>query len=274
MTKNYVVVGNPIEQSKSPLIHSLFAEQTGEDIYYTKQLVDEGNFEKFADAFFANADNHGMNITMPFKGDAFSYADSLSSTAELAGAVNTLVKQSNGMILGENTDGLGLVSHIKEYLGWELKSKSILVLGAGGAVRGVLLPLLNAQPKHVRIANRTESKAKTLAEKFDKFGSIDASSFSALAGLKPFDMIINGTSTGLTGDVPPIPTSLIDENTHVYDMVYSSNLTPFLAFAKKYGATHLSDGLGMLVGQAAISFNLWRGIMPDVSIVMKKIKSI
>lgn len=274
MKKNYLVVGNPIEQSKSPLIHTLFAKHTQQDMHYSKALVKIGEFDLFAKQFFSDQNNHGMNITMPFKGDAFDFAQVLTPNAQLAGAVNTLIKQDDNTILGENTDGIGLMSHIKDFLKWEIKNKNVLVLGAGGAVRGILLPLLNENPKDVLVVNRTESKAQDLVTIFKGHGAIHAGGFDTLKDLNtPFDIIINGTSTGLTGDIPPVPKMLINEKTCIYDMVYAKEPTPFMHYAKQCKAQNISDGLGMLVGQAAISFTLWRGVMPDVGKVMQALSS-
>ncbi|MDO6747542.1 shikimate dehydrogenase [Gilvimarinus sp. 1_MG-2023] len=261
MTDSYAVFGNPIAQSKSPVIHRQFCDQTGEDMSYTKQLVDEGQFKQAADDFFA-AGGCGLNITSPFKLDAFSYADHLTARAERAGAVNLLIKEPDGKLLGDNSDGIGMVNDMLN-LGWEIAGKRILMLGAGGAVRGVLQPLLNQEPESITIANRTLAKAEDLAQGFHDLGNLKTSSFSDLAG-KQFDLIINGTSASLRGDLPPLPDGLITDHTACYDMTYAAEPTVFLTWAQHQKAAQLADGLGMLVGQAAESFYAWRHIRPEV----------
>lgn len=261
MTDSYAVFGNPIAQSKSPLIHRQFCEQTGEDMSYTKQLVPEGQFKEAADAFFASG-GRGLNVTAPFKLDAFTYADHLTPRAQRAGAVNLLIKESDGRILGDNSDGIGMVNDILN-LGWEIAQKRVLILGAGGAVRGVLQPLLNQEPEQVTIANRTASKAEELAQDFHDLGSLKGCGFGDLAG-QHFDLIINGTSASLRGELPPLPEGLVTCESACYDMTYAAEPTVFLAWAEQQGATKLADGLGMLVGQAAESFYAWRHIRPEV----------
>lgn len=274
MNEHYLVVGNPIAQSKSPQIHTAFAEQTGQALTYDKALVDTDGFAAFAKGFFGEKTHHGMNITMPFKGDAYNFADTLTDNARLAGAVNTLMKQQDGQILGENTDGLGLVWHMTKHLNWTLNEKNILVIGAGGAVRGVLLPLLKEQPQALHIVNRTASKASDLANLFSSHGNITGGGYDTLFDTcAPFDIIINATSTSLSGELPPVPNTVFTSNSCVYDMVYSSQPTPFMAHAKSLGAVHISDGLGMLAGQAAHSFKLWRNIMPDAGAVLSALRA-
>ena len=264
----YAVFGNPIAHSKSPEIHHAFAEQTKQELEYTKQLVDKDEFKLAADQFFSDG-GKGLNVTVPFKQEAFDYADVLTPRARAAGAVNTLAKQEDGAILGDNTDGEGMVSDMLERLHWTLKDKTILVVGAGGAVRGVLLPLLQAEPTNITIANRTASKAKQLAESFSDYGELYATDFHELQG-SSFDIVINGTSASLSGELPPVPISAFTEDTCVYDMVYDHALTPFLQYAHDQGVKreHLADGFGMLVGQAAESFHIWRGVKPDISPVI------
>ncbi len=261
MTDLYAVFGNPINHSKSPAIHRQFAEQTGQDMHYTKQLVSEGEFEKTAQDFFAQG-GKGLNITVPFKLNAFDFAQKRTPRAERAGAVNTLAVLSDGSILGDNTDGIGMV-HDMHNLGWEIQGKRILILGAGGAVRGILQPLLEEQPARVTIANRTISKAEELAKNFLDLGDIQAKSFEQLQG-DTFDIIINGTSASLQGELPPLPEKLLAANSSCYDMMYGAEPTIFLQWAKNHGAAHIADGLGMLIGQAAEAFYLWRQIRPEV----------
>lgn len=261
MTDQYAVFGNPINHSKSPNIHRQFAEQTGQDTHYSKQLVNEGEFNSSAEAFFAQG-GKGLNITVPFKLDAYHFAQILTPRAQRAGAVNTLALQNDGTILGDNTDGIGMV-HDMHNLGWELRDKRILVLGAGGAVRGVLQPLLAEHPQQVVIANRTFVKAEELEKQFHDLGNIQARSFEDLNG-QQFDIVINGTSASLSGDLPPLPANLLAINACCYDMMYGSEPTVFMQWAIQQGAVNVADGLGMLVGQAAEAFYIWRHIRPEV----------
>lgn len=271
MTDKYAVFGNPIEHSKSPQIHRQFAEQTGQDLSYSKQLVAEDGFEAAADAFFAEG-GKGLNITVPFKQDAYSYVARTTPRARRAGAVNTLSLEADGTVLGDTTDGVGLVSDIVGNLGWQVRHKKVLILGAGGAVRGVLEPLLEQQPQHIVIANRTVDKALQLAKGFAEFGYLLGCGFDML-GEQQFDLIINGTSAGLQGELPPLPDSLVDSSsaTACYDMLYGAEPTPFMQWATQRGAV-VSDGLGMLVGQAAESFALWRDVHPDTAPVIASLR--
>ena len=271
MTDKYAVFGNPIAHSKSPDIHRQFAEQTGQDLSYSKQLVAEDGFEAAANEFFANG-GRGLNITVPFKQDAYAYVARTTSRARRAGAVNTLTLEADGTILGDTTDGVGLVGDIVHNLGWEIRHKKVLILGAGGAVRGVLEPLLEQQPQHVVIANRTVDKALQLAKGFAELGYLLGCGFDML-GEQQFDLVINGTSASLQGDLPPLPDSLIDPGagTACYDMLYGAEPTPFMQWAAERGAL-VSDGLGMLVGQAAESFGLWRGVRPETAPVIANLR--
>lgn len=260
MTDQYTVFGNPIEHSKSPLIHSEFAKQTQQDMHYGKQLVELGKFAETARAFIQQG-GEGFNITVPFKEDAFNFVDERTARAEKAGAVNTIKVLANGKTLGDNTDGVGLVRDITQNLGWTIKDKVVLVLGAGGAVRGVLGPLLEQKPKQIIIANRTVAKAESLAELFTNDGNIQACAFADIPK-QAFDLIINGTSASLSGDLPPIPIECIDEQTCCYDMMYSKEPTIFLRWASNQGAEQTADGLGMLIEQAAEAFFIWRSVNP------------
>ncbi|TNF06785.1 MAG: shikimate dehydrogenase [Gammaproteobacteria bacterium] len=270
MTDLYAVFGNPIEHSKSPDIHAAFAAQTGQDMVYSKQLVALDGFSEAADAFFA-AGGKGLNITVPFKQDAYSYAARLTSRARHAGAVNTLALKEDGTLLGDNTDGAGMVHDILENLGWQVRGKKVLVLGAGGAVRGVLEPLLEQLPQHVVIANRTIDKALQLARGFAEMGYLLGCGFDMLEG-QQFDLVINGTSASLSGELPPLPDDLLTADGHCYDMMYAAQPTPFLIWARQHGARVVSDGLGMLVEQAAESFKLWRGVQPDTKLVISQLR--
>lgn len=264
---HYAVFGNPIEHSKSPEIHRNFAELTGEAVVYEKQLVDVDSFESAATAFFKTG--KGLNITVPFKLEAYSFAARLTERARRAGAVNTLAMQADGTILGDNTDGIGMVSDIVDNLGWIVENKKVLILGAGGAVRGILQPLLDQNPKALVIANRTVEKAKQLAKGFSELGSVEGCGFEHLSDFK-FDIVINGTSASLAGDLPPLPDTLLAKGACCYDMMYGAEPTVFMHWAKEHGATAVADGLGMLVGQAAESFKLWRGVKPEVQSVIEK----
>lgn len=266
----YAVFGNPIAHSKSPQIHGLFAQQTGETLEYQKQQVPESDFPLAVQQFFETG-GKGLNITVPFKLEAYDYADKLTERATNAGAVNTLMRMEDGTVLGDNTDGFGMVSDVTQNLGWQLADKRVLVLGAGGAVRGVLQPLLQENPRQLLIANRTLTKAQDLAAAFGRYGSIEACSFADLSGLT-FDVVINGTSASLGGDLPPLPQQLLADNAACYDMMYGAEPTVFLQWAQQQGCQHCADGLGMLVGQAAESFYLWRGVRPDTAPVIETLR--
>ncbi|WP_434673152.1 shikimate dehydrogenase [Pseudomonas sp. R1-15] len=265
----YVVMGNPIGHSKSPLIHRLFAEQTGQALDYTTLLAPLEDFAACAREFFR--EGRGANVTVPFKEDAFRLADSLTERAQRAGAVNTLSKQADGRLLGDNTDGAGLVRDLTVNAGFSLKNKRILLLGAGGAVRGALEPLLAEAPSSLIIANRTVEKAELLAELFADLGPVSASGFDWLR--EPVDLIINATSASLSGEVPPIAGSLIEPGkTFCYDMMYGKEPTSFCRWAEEHGAAVAMDGLGMLAEQAGEAFFLWRGVRPDTAPVLAELR--
>jgi len=261
----YRVFGNPIHQSKSPNIHKAFAQATDQHINYQAQLVKDDEFEETVKDFFAKG-GKGLNITVPFKQRAFAMAQVLSAAAKKAEAANTLYLNAQGQLVAENTDGMGLVRDICHNLKGQLAAKRILVLGAGGAVRGVLQPVLAQLPTQVVIANRTYSKACDLAALFTDIGPIQATPMAQLKG--PFDWIINGTSASLAGDIPPLPQGLITNTSRCYDMMYSAQTTVFNEWALNQGAQQADDGLGMLVEQAAQSFNLWRGVLPPTDEVL------
>jgi shikimate dehydrogenase len=267
MQEIYAVVGNPISHSKSPLIHTAFAQQTRQALIYDKRLWPQDAFASEAKAFFA-AGGAGLNITVPFKEDAFAFAQQHTLRAQQAGAVNTLKRLANGQILGDNTDGAGLVADLKR-LGWGIAGQKLLILGAGGAVRGILGPLLAESPAAITLANRTVAKALCLVELFAN-SPIEARSLDELAG--PYDLIINGISAGLHGEMPPLPDTIWHAQTKAYDMVYGQTRTPFLQLAAEHSVTQLADGLGMLVGQAAEAFYLWRGVMPAVEPVLAQLR--
>lgn len=271
MTDRYAVFGNPIKHSLSPLIHAEFARQTGRDISYQRQLVELGGFVAAAKAFFSTG-GKGLNITLPFKIEAHHFADQLSERARRAGAVNTLAVLGDEMILGDNTDGAGLSRDILVNQGWQITGKTLLLLGAGGAVRGVLEPLLRERPAKLVIANRTASKAEALAMEFADLGQVIGCGFEALAGLS-FDVIINGTSASLAGDLPPLPPGLVTAHSCCYDMMYAAKPTAFLQWANNQGVHRRADGLGMLVEQAAEAFHLWQSIRPVTVPVIAHIRA-
>ncbi len=268
----YAVFGNPVRHSKSPWIHAAFAEQTGQALRYRAVRVEAGGFAAAADAFFG-AGGRGLNVTVPFKTDACNYAAELTPRAQLAGAANTLARREDGSILGDNTDGIGLVRDMVANLGWQIRGRQALVLGAGGAVRGVLEPLLREQPASLLIANRTPEKAATLTEAFSELGSIESGGFDALQG-RQFDLVINGTSASLAGELPPLPAGLLNEKSCCYDMMYSADPTPFMRWAAQHTAWAVSDGLGMLVEQAAESFFLWRQQRPQTGPVLAELRTV
>ncbi|MFT5082508.1 MAG: shikimate dehydrogenase [Lentisphaeria bacterium] len=270
-TDHYAVFGNPIEHSKSPQIHAQFAAQVGHSIEYVKQLIELDCFNIAAADFFKRG-GLGLNITVPFKLDAYNFADSLTERARCAGAVNTLIKAADNTILGDNTDGTGLVADLVSNLAWPLRDKNIMIIGAGGAVRGVLLPLLNEAPASIVIANRTAEKAEKLAHVFKSYGLVRGCGLQEI-GADSYDIIINATSASLGGELPAVPSSLFSKQSRAYDMVYSKTLTPFLQLAKECGVQAISDGLGMLVGQAAESFKQWRHVEVNIEPVLKKLRS-
>ncbi|MGY0218581.1 shikimate dehydrogenase [Endozoicomonadaceae bacterium StTr2] len=265
----YAVMGNPIGHSKSPMIHSLFAEQTGQHLGYEAILAEEDGFDEAASCFFIEG-GKGLNITVPFKHQALGLAHQLTPRAEKAGAVNTL--WYNGEVMhGDNTDGIGLLTDLKQNNQVTIKDKRVLVLGAGGAVRGVLQPLLEEEPGELVIANRTQAKAEQLVAEFCEYKNIVALQFELLRG--HFDLIINGTSASLQGAAVPLPDSVVSENTVCYDMMYSAVETPFNRWARENGAGMQLDGLGMLVEQAAEAFYIWRGIRPQTQPVIEKVRT-
>lgn len=269
MTDQYYVIGNPIEHSKSPEIHRQFAGQTAQLITYERFLAPLGGFDTALDELISTG-ICGANITVPFKEDAFAYCDTKSVRAERAGAVNTLIID-NGKCFGDNTDGVGLINDLRHNHQIALKQKCVLVLGAGGAVRGILAPLLAHNPACVVVVNRTAQKAYSLARDFADLGHIAGCGFSDL-DTTPFDVIINGTSAGLTGDVPPVPARALRPLGVTYDMVYSREPTAFVQWGQRAGASIALDGLGMLVEQAAEAFYLWRAKRPDTRAVIQTLR--
>lgn len=266
----YAVIGNPIAHSKSPLIHRQFARQTGQDIEYHTILAEVDEFHNTVEQFAADG-GKGLNVTVPFKQDAWQYASNISERAQLAAAVNTLSFR-DGSCLGDNTDGIGLVRDLTGNLDLELAGRHILILGAGGAVRGVLGPLLHTGPAQIVVANRTVARAEELVPVFRDHGTIQACGLEEIPTKQPFDLIINGTAASLKGDVPAISEECIGEQTCVYDMMYGATATAFMQWASAHGAQQVFDGLGMLVEQAAESFYIWRQVRPQTQTVIRFIR--
>lgn len=257
----YAVFGSPIKHSKSPRIHQLFAEQTGQSLSYTAELVPADQFPQAVKTFFAQG-GCGLNCTVPLKELAWAYADNRTERAELSKAVNTLALQKDGSILGDNTDGIGLVTDLMSNHAIALKHKKILILGAGGASRGIIGPLLDQMPQLIVVANRTVEKALILAQEFSHKGEITGSGYVELAG-QSFDLIINATSASLSNELPPLADGLLVEQGSCYDLAYANDPTAFVRWAREQQASKSLDGLGMLIEQAAEAFSLWRGVRPD-----------
>jgi shikimate dehydrogenase len=266
----YAVFGNPIAHSKSPLIHAAFAVATGQDMRYEARLAPVDGFAGAVAAFVA-AGGKGANVTVPFKEEAFRLSTRLSERAARAGAVNTLAFR-DGEVFGDNTDGAGLVGDIGRNLGFALAGRRILLLGAGGASRGVIAPLLACAPAALHIANRTPGKAVDLAAAFADLAPVEAGDFAQLAG-KSFDLVINATSASLAGAALPLPAGLFAADSLAYDMMYGKGETPFLAQARVGGAARRADGLGMLVEQAAEAFAVWRGIRPQTAALLAELRA-
>lgn len=269
MTKvdQYAVFGHPIGHSKSPRIHGLFARQTGEAIAYQAEDVPAEEFVSRANRFFGEG-GRGLNCTIPLKELAWEYADSLGERARLAKAVNTLARQTDGSILGENTDGIGLLNDLTINNGIAVSRKNILILGAGGATRGIIPPLLEQQPTKLVIVNRTVERAKSIVDDFAGLGTLEAADYSSLRG-EAFDLVINATSASLSGQLPPLSPSLLADGGSCYDLAYANQATAFVEWGIANRAVHSLDGLGMLVEQAAEAFYIWRGIRPDTASVIQ-----
>lgn len=267
MTDQYAVFGYPIKHSKSPRIHALFAAQTGQAMHYRAEAVPP---ERFASALaaFAASGGKGLNCTVPLKELAWQSADHKTERAERAKAANTLKLGDDGRWLADNTDGIGLLRDLTVNLGLNLHGLSILLLGAGGASRGILQPLLAVQPQTLVIANRTVAKAETLAAEFADVGPISASGFDQLQG-QCFDLILNATAASLSGDLPPLPAGLLRDGGACYDLAYGQQPTAFVRWGERHAAALSVDGIGMLVEQAAEAFTLWRGIRPQTQPVIE-----
>ena len=266
--ERYGVMGYPVSHSRSPVIHRLFALQTGQQIQYELLQVAPEKLEQ-AVRQFQRTGGKGLNITVPHKSPVSRLCDQLSERASTAGAVNTLAFQDNE-IFGDNTDGIGLLRDLAVNLGINLEGASILVLGAGGATRGITGPLLEMLPKSLVIANRTLDKARVIADQFSSSGPITACRFDAVPVTEPYDLVINATSAGMKGKSVPYPRAAITENTFAYDLSYGLQPTPFSVWAREQGAARSVMGWGMLVEQAAESFHIWRGIRPDTGPVLKQ----
>jgi shikimate dehydrogenase len=263
MSDLYAVMGNPIEHSLSPQIHHEFALQTHQDIIYEKRLIPTDEFEGAVEDFFAQG-GKGLNITLPFKERAFKLAKNTTKRAYLAQSANTLWL-GNGALFADNTDGIGLAIDLERLV--SISSKSVLIIGASGAARGVVHPLLECNPSKLHIANRTAEKAYELA---NSFRGVTASGLNDIQGT--FDIIINATSASLNEKVPEVSPEILKKTSLCYDMVYASKPTAFMRWAGKHGVTNVADGLGMLVGQAAEAFFIWRGIKPNVGKVYEKLR--
>lgn len=265
----YAVMGYPVAHSRSPVIHRLFAAQTGENVQYELLEVAPDKLES-AIKQFARTGGKGLNITLPHKTEVTRFVDDMSERASTAGAVNTLVFKDKE-IYGDNTDGVGLMRDLQSNLELELEGANILILGAGGSTRGIVSPLLDAKPESIVIANRTVDKAKALAQHFSARGPVTACSFQNVRTPPEFDLIINATSAGVKGEIPPYPENAISDHTVCYDLSYSMKPTPFASWAAEHGAARSVMGWGMLVEQAAESFEIWRGVRPDTTQVLKQL---
>lgn len=265
----YCVFGNPIGHSKSPAIHARFAEQTGDALTYEARLAPLDGFAQSVGTFIAEG-GLGANVTVPFKEEAYRLCNEHSDRARLAGAVNTL-SFCGKSIRGDNTDGAGLVRDLTINLQTALEGRRILLLGAGGAARGAIGPLLEQRPELLVVANRTAGKAADLAHHFATLGPTHGCGYADLAGQR-FDIVINATSASLSGEVPPLPSDIFGDGALAYDMMYGKGDTPFLAVARARHVPHLADGLGMLVEQAAEAFFVWRGVRPQTAPVLGELR--
>ncbi len=269
-TDQYAVVGYPVEHSRSPMIHGLFARQTGEKITYELLPAEPDNFET-AVREFAAAGGKGLNVTVPHKEAAWKLANELGPEAERARAVNTLSLRSTTRIRGDNTDGIGFLRDLTQNRKVNLSGKRVLVLGAGGAARGILPQMLDADLGELVLANRTMERANKLVELFEAAEKVSICSFTALSDHASFNVVINATSTGLKGELPPFPASCLDSSSFCYDLTYSSKQTPFVQWAQDRGAGQAVQGWGMLIEQAAESFAIWRGVRPDTAPLLQQL---
>jgi|TARA_B100000686_G_scaffold349360_1_gene442596 shikimate dehydrogenase len=266
----FAVIGNPVSHSKSPEIHRLFGKQVGIELDYTAIHVDSGGLDQAIRNMQAGG-LLGLNITIPFKEKVYALSDRLSPSAEIACAVNTVRFDPDDIVFGDNTDGIGLLKDLESNLNREISDSRLLIIGAGGAVRGILGPLLSAEPASLVIANRTFNRAVSLTNSFSWASSVSASSFDQLHG-KKFDIIINGTSSSLTGENLHLPNTIFSKDSLAYDMMYGDKETPFMSWARANGVGQAVDGLGMLVEQAAASFELWHHERPDTLPVIRSLR--
>ena len=268
-TDRYGVMGYPVSHSRSPVIHRLFAQQTNQDIQYELLQVAPDKLETAINQF-GRTGGKGLNITVPHKSEVARLVDEMSERASIAGAVNTVVFK-DGAMFGDNTDGVGLMRDLQGNHEIRLKGANILILGAGGATRGIVSPLLEAEPGSIVIANRTFPKARSLADHFANQGPVNACRFEDVRSLPIYDLIINATSAGLKGEIPPYPEEAVHPATYCYDLSYGLTPTPFSKWAAQHGAAKSVMGWGMLVEQAAESFEIWRGVRPDTAPVLKQL---
>jgi len=268
----YAVMGHPIDHSWSPFIHGMFARQTGQNLTYRLLDIPPEKFRSAAVEFFTTG-GRGLNITVPHKPAAAEFVNRLSARAETAGAVNTILAEPNGELMGDNTDGVGLLTDLTANLGLRIAGLRILILGAGGATRGVLGPLLDARPSMLTIANRTPERAAELVEEFSRPGTLSGCGFEDIKDDEPWDLLINATSASLKGATPLISPTLIGPDTLCYDMAYGKGDTSFTRWAREQGAARTVKGWGMLVEQAAESFHLWRGVRPDTGSVLAALQA-
>jgi len=269
VTDRYAVAGNPIAHSKSPFIHAQFARQTSQDVQYERLLAPLDGFRAAVENFRA-AGGRGLNVTLPFKLEAFELAQERSDRAADAQAVNTL-KFDGSTLYGDNTDGVGLLRDIEHNLGFAIQGRSVLLMGAGGAAQGVVGPLLSARPERLVIANRTVEKAQRLAQQFAGCGPLSGGGYAAIAG-QQFDLVINATAASLSDSVPDLPEGVFTRDALAYDMMYGKGLA-FVEFANSQGAARVADGIGMLVEQAAESFFIWRGVRPQTTPVIAALRA-
>jgi len=268
----FAVFGNPIKHSRSPLIHAAFAQQCDVRLEYRALRVELDDFERAVTAFF-DAGGRGLNITVPFKEQAAALATDLTPRAARAAAVNTLWRDTNGVLHGDTTDGVGLVRDMVANLGWRVQGMRVLIVGAGGAVRGVLEPLMRELPDSVHIVNRTVERAQTLAREFGVLGKVTAGGYETLEG-RQFDVVINASSAGLQGDATTLPAGILSERCCCYDLLYGAEPTPFMRWAAHNAAWAVSDGLGMLVEQAAEAFYVWHRQRPETQPVTQQLRGV
>ena len=268
--RRFAVLGNPIGHSKSPEIHHAFAASLNHEVDYGRILVEPGDFDAVVTAFFS-AGGIGLNVTAPFKGDAFEFADVRTDAAIDAKAANTLWRDSDGRVCAQTTDGSGILRDLEHNLGWAIEARNILLLGAGGAMRGILGPLCERNPTAIHIANRTESRASELADLFSHRGSLSAGGLDDIPDRR-WDLIINGLSSGWDGSFPDLAINQMSSSTAAYDLIYSDQDTPFMAWARAKGLSQVKDGLGMLIEQAADSYAIWQGQRPETSGVFELLR--